>query len=276
MELFASIKAENALPIRIANFIALITVFLVNGLVGSGAVGGVNTGQAAARYPTFFTPASYAFSIWGLIYFNLAVWGFYQLFPRTFKSPLQNTGVSFWFLPNAVFNVMWVCVWQADLMYLSLIAMLGLLFTLCVVYYRQLDYVKQSTYTEYLTSILPFKMYLGWVMLATVVNIMCASTNTTDTKYVSASIVCLILSLFAEGVVGAVNADPVLPLVGCWATIAIAVNWRQQQPSIYNTAVGVAVVLGIEAIVILAYLVRRNVQQKRKSSSQESIDAINA
>ena len=42
-------------------------------------LGGKDIGEISAKYPNLFTPAGYAFSIWGLIYLLLLIYVIYQL-----------------------------------------------------------------------------------------------------------------------------------------------------------------------------------------------------
>ena len=44
-----------------------------NALAATGYVNGITPREISDRYPTVLTPAGYAFSIWTLIYFGLAI-----------------------------------------------------------------------------------------------------------------------------------------------------------------------------------------------------------
>ncbi len=48
--------------------LAMFVMFAVNTLSTTLPLNGVTPGEASARYPNLFVPASYVFSIWGVIY----------------------------------------------------------------------------------------------------------------------------------------------------------------------------------------------------------------
>ena len=60
---------KKSLPI--ANAIALIITVIINYLSNTGIFNGNTMGSVSAEYHNIFTPAGYAFSIWGLIYLGL-------------------------------------------------------------------------------------------------------------------------------------------------------------------------------------------------------------
>ena len=59
-------------------------------------------------YPTLITPASYAFAIWGLIYFSVAVFVVWGLVPSVRDNDLLFHKIGWWFLAGNTFNVLWI------------------------------------------------------------------------------------------------------------------------------------------------------------------------
>ena len=53
------------------NVLAVVVVIAVNGLANALPINGQQTGEISDRFPVFFVPAGYVFSIWGLIYLGL-------------------------------------------------------------------------------------------------------------------------------------------------------------------------------------------------------------
>jgi hypothetical protein len=241
-------------------------VFIVNGLASAGSIGNLQTGEISAKYETYITPAGYAFSIWGLIYFFLAWWGVYQLLPSTKQSQPINAGIGHIFLVNAVANVAWIFVWQYELIYLSLIIMLVILYTLALIYFNSQDFTPAASYVEYLSTQLGFRLYLGWIIAASIVNLYCASTNIVDPKFISAGVVGLVIGLLIEGGAGAYNLDPVLPGVGCWAITAIAIK-QKAVPQVYSAAVVCAGLLGVECAVLFGWNMLQIYRGKRSGWS---------
>ena len=64
--------------LQTANGIALIITIVINYLSNTGLFNGNTMATVSARYQNLFTPAGYAFSIWGLIYLGLLSFVFYQ------------------------------------------------------------------------------------------------------------------------------------------------------------------------------------------------------
>ena len=56
-----------------ANAASFIACLVFNALAGSGKLTGTSIGQVSALFPTFITPAGFAFSIWGVIYTCMAL-----------------------------------------------------------------------------------------------------------------------------------------------------------------------------------------------------------
>ena len=61
------------------NLIGFLLVLLLNTLANALPLNGYNTGELSDRYPNFFVPAGFTFSIWGIIYLLLIVFIVYQL-----------------------------------------------------------------------------------------------------------------------------------------------------------------------------------------------------
>ena len=63
--------------LQIANGIALVSTIVINYLSNTGAFNGKTIADFSDKYHNYFTPAGYAFSIWGLIYLGLLAFVIY-------------------------------------------------------------------------------------------------------------------------------------------------------------------------------------------------------
>ena len=151
---------------KIITLIAYAVMVTVNYLAVMLPLGGKSTGQISDNYQNLFAPAGYAFSIWGLIYALLAIYVVYQLLGKEDK---LVTKVNRIFIVNALFNALWIFTWHYDLIWLSVIIMFGLLFTLIKI----VDIFRGRTLTskENWLVRLPFSVYFGWITVATIANI---------------------------------------------------------------------------------------------------------
>ena len=59
---------NNNKTFQIINIFAILFTIAINALSNILLFGGVNTGEAADRFFSYFTPAGYVFSIWSVIY----------------------------------------------------------------------------------------------------------------------------------------------------------------------------------------------------------------
>jgi len=156
----------NTKIIRVLTLVAYMAMVVVNFLAMYLPLGGKSTGEVSDSYPNLFAPAGYAFSIWGLIYLLLAIYVIYQL--KRGNDVLLGK-VNRIFILNALLNAAWIFAWHYDVIWLSVIIMIGLLISLITI----ADILRKSTLTERERRLvcLPFSVYFGWITVATIANI---------------------------------------------------------------------------------------------------------
>jgi translocator protein len=158
---------------------SLIATLATNGLANALPLNGQTTGEISDRFPIPITPAGYVFSIWGLIYLGLIGYTGYQALPGQRKNQrLQRIGP--WFMLSCLANIAWILLWHYNRYRLTLIAMLGLLFSLIMIvrqldrdvaaWNEMIDSGEEPSTTEFTLVDLPFRVYLGWISVATIVN----------------------------------------------------------------------------------------------------------
>ncbi|TGD78256.1 tryptophan-rich sensory protein [Hymenobacter wooponensis] len=129
---------------------------------------GQTNAQVSYKYPTPLTPAGYAFSIWGLIFLSLLLYAVWQLLPAQRRNPLPDAVARPLVWAN-VLTGLWLVVFAYELIVPSMLVMLGILASLAVVYGRARQLVRRASSPWY--SSIPFGLYLGWISVATVVNV---------------------------------------------------------------------------------------------------------
>jgi len=152
--------------IKASTIVAYIVMIVTNSLAILLPIGGRSTGQVSENYSNLFAPAGYAFSIWGLIYALLGIYVIYQFQKK--KNNLTEK-INKIFIVNALLNASWIFAWHYDVIWLSVIIMLGLLLTLIKI----ADILKSNSLTseEKWFIKLPFSVYFGWITVATIANI---------------------------------------------------------------------------------------------------------
>ena len=154
--------------LRIINVVTLIATLYINYLGGSGQLGSETMASMSAKYPTLITPAAPAFAIWGFIYLLLIGFMGFQ-FSASGEKFTSKTGP--WFALSNVFNSAWILFWLNDQVPLATLMMIALLITLIVLSVK----LDLELYDEPVRVILfvwwPICIYLGWIVLATAVNL---------------------------------------------------------------------------------------------------------
>lgn len=206
---------------------AFAVVLLVNWLANALPLNGQNTGEVSARFNTYFTPAPYVFSIWGLIYLLLLGYVIYQALPRQAANPyLRKTGGLF--IVTCFFNVSWIFAWHYNQFGLSLFIMLCLLASLLLLY-MGLDFQgKEAAGLERWLVNLPFSIYVGWISVATIANtsvfLYARQWGGWGISYPTWTAIMLLVGTVLAVTVTHVRKDHTYGLVFVWAFIGVGVR----------------------------------------------------
>jgi hypothetical protein len=154
-------------------FVALsvIATILINALAEILPINGLGTGQISDSFKTYFVPAGYVFSIWGVIYLALIVYAIFQLLPSQRENPrMRSTG--YLFILSSIANCAWIFLWHYELFLLTLVIMVILLVSLIMIYVRLgIGSTQKGSAAETWMVRVPFSIYLGWITVATIANV---------------------------------------------------------------------------------------------------------
>ena len=256
----------NYRKFQIINVLAIIITIAMNSLANIVRFGGVTTGEAADTFFSYFTPAGYVFSIWGLIYALQFVFLVYQA--RSNQIEAEYLGkLNYFYLIAGIFNVTWLfafhfAVSTPILLLLTEPLILGLLISLLYIYVKLEIGVTEVPRNEKLAVHMPISVFVGWVSVATIANT--ASVLNTfltiplDVQYLWTSLV-LIVALLLAIIMLVMRKDFAYALVVVWAAIGIYAKWTTLEviPIIYWTALIVAIVT-LVAIIIVPLVKRKN------------------
>ena len=154
----------------VVNILCFGLVLLTNYLATALPINGVTQKELSAEYQIFLTPAGYVFSIWGLIYLGLTVYITVQALPK-WLDDARIRGLDLPFLVSSVCNALWLVVWHYRYLLVSVLLMLGLLISL-IWAYIQLDKNRSISKSSSMWFIdRTFSVYLGWVGMATILNL---------------------------------------------------------------------------------------------------------
>jgi hypothetical protein len=239
--------------LKVANGIALVVTIVMNYLSNSGVFNGNTMKTISDKYHNYFTPAGYAFSIWGLIYLGLL--GFVLFTGRDLFTKKDTTDtdpivekIGWWFVLSCAANSFWVVAWLYDYIGLSVLIMIVLLFSLLMVIKNtrmELDY---HPFKNYVFIFWPFALYAGWITVALVADIAAWLTKVGWDGWGLSEITWTIIMIVVAGLI---NIFMVwqrnlreYALVGIWALIAIAVsNENKVQSIVYACYIVSAIIL---------------------------------
>jgi hypothetical protein len=215
-------------PYKWWNLLFFLGVIAVNTLSVVLPLGGNSTGEISDKHHTYITPAGYAFSIWSLIYLLLAGFIIYQFRQSTgSRDSVQSIGI--WFVLSCIFNMGWLFLWHYLYIELSLAAMVLMLVSLIVIYRktRRIDY---PTPGEQWLIRLPFSIYLGWISVATIVNVSVVLYKNDWGGFglngITWAVIMLCVGTLLAVIVSFPYRDCIYPLVFTWAFFAIALEQR--------------------------------------------------
>ncbi|KAA3625790.1 MAG: tryptophan-rich sensory protein [Flavobacterium sp.] len=218
--------------LQILNIIALIAVLFINYLSNTGVMNNTTIGEVSSQVNSLFTPAPYAFTIWGLIYIFLIAFVIFQsrsLFTRVNDDDfVGKTG--WWFILSCIANCLWVYCWIYQYTGLSVLCIFLLLFSLLKIVVNN----NMERWDAPLSVIAflwwPFVIYSGWVTVASIANVATWLVKIGwDGFGISETIWTVVMIIIATSI-GLVltwtRSMREFALVGAWALTAIAVaNW---------------------------------------------------
>ena len=273
---------KKVLPV--ANAIALIVTIVINYLSNTGVFDGNTMATVSAKYPTLFTPAGYAFTIWIVIYLGLLGFIFYQFRkgPAPKRGPPQKSGpntnpvppvnpvptnrvpspessttvqqIGWWFVISCAANSCWVLAWLYGWTGLSVLIMLVLLMSLIKIILRTDMELTDPPLRLIAFVWWPFCFYSGWITVAFLANITVWLKATHWPPFENAQPAWAIAMVLLAGIVYLFMTwrrnMREYAFVGVWALVAVAIadsHPGHQSPAVSWTAYTVAATLFISS-----------------------------
>lgn len=235
--------------LQISNGIALVSTIIINYLSNTGNINNTTIGDVSNNLNSLFTPAGYAFSIWGFIYLLLLGFIVYQgrsLFVKVRNDDfILKTG--WWFVISCVANSAWVFAWLYGYTGLSCVFIFLLLIALLKIVINNVMELWDAPISIIAFVWWPFVFYSGWVTVASIANV---SSYLVKTDWDGFGISPVTWTISMIGIATIINLLVTwqrnmreFALVGAWALIAIAVANKSDQETIYITAIIAAGIL---------------------------------
>ena len=248
---------------------SVILVIAVNYISQIMEFNGTTIGEISSRYVNLFTPASYAFAIWGIIFLALLAYGIFQIrrafFSKKESEYIEQTG--YWLLLANILNCCWVFTFVYDYTGLSVFIMFGILISLIKIILNTNMERWDAPFSTIAFIWWPIGLYSGWISVATIANISAYLSKldwnggilSEQTWTIGMIIVAIILNLL---IIWKRNMRE-FALVGIWALLAIYIRHEGSYNSIGYTALIGSIILLI-AITIFGYKNRKTNQFKNK------------
>ncbi|AZQ43395.1 hypothetical protein [Nonlabens ponticola] len=239
----------------ILNLISIIVLIAWNGYANSGNFNGNTVGDLSAEYSNLFTPASYAFAIWGLIFLMLLVFGVYGVYyafakatslkPRAYRTNFVVSTAP-WFLLANICCTAWVGFWLEEMIGISVLLMVGILvfLLLCV---RSIDMELWDAPFPLIAFVWwPLCLYTGWISVAIIANV--ASYLNEIMEFTRDQEIYITIAMVVVAAV--INILMVwyrnmreYASVGVWALVAIYVRHKDEVELISYVAIAAAAIL---------------------------------
>jgi tryptophan-rich sensory protein len=247
-------KAADTLR-QVLVLVATVATIAFNGISQAIPVGGRTSADVSNQYTTYFTPANYAFAIWGVIYLLLSGYAIYQALPSQ-RANANARKIGWLYILSCALNCVWITLFQYNQIAMSVVVIIGFLLTLTAIYVRlDTGRAKVSTADRWLLQ-MPFSVYLGWLSVATIANIavLGVAQGWGDPLGIAAptwAAIMLVVATLVGLILAITRRDAAYVLVFVWAFTAI-INKQAATPVVTTTAaITVVLLLGVLAGSIL-------------------------
>lgn len=236
--------------LQISNGIVFVITIIINYLSNTSTINNTTIGEVSRNLNSLFTPAGYAFAIWGFIYLLLLGFIIYQ--GRSLFVKVRNDDfvlkIGWWFVISCLANSAWVFFWLYGYTGLSCVFIFLLLFSLLKIVMNNAMELWDAPISVIVFLWWPFVFYSGWVTVASIANVSSYLTKIEWSGFGMSdeawTIFMIIIALIINLIVTWTRNMREFALVGAWALIAIAV-------ANYNQEVSIAYVAGIAAFFLI-------------------------
>ena len=236
------------------NIASVILVLFVNYYSQTGAINDKTVGSLSIEYNNLFTPASFAFAIWGMIFLGLILLAIFQggtLFSRR-RAFSSFDHMGFIFALVNLGNATWVIVWLYEFTFLSVLVMTGMLIGLLTILIRFSANMATYSLLEKLFVLVPVNIYAGWIAVATIANVAAFLSKLGWTggvfSEVAWTIIMITIAVGANIFVTWTKSVKAFSLVGIWALYAIYARHESSYESIAFAALAGLIVLGVSTL----------------------------
>ncbi|WP_378185853.1 tryptophan-rich sensory protein [Aquimarina sp. W85] len=241
--------------LSVLNLISVLLVIAVNYSAQVFRFNNTTIGELSKQYANLFTPAGYAFSIWGLIFISLLTYSLFQIRRAFFSSKKSGfiLATSYWFFSANLLNVAWVLAFTYDYTGISVLIMFALLFSLLKIVLAT-NMERWDAPIEIIAFVWwPICLYSGWIAVASIANtsayLVKIDWGALGLSEITWTIIMIIVAVLVNLFMLVTRNMREFALVGVWALIAIYVKQNTSHPSI-----GIVALIGIVLLILAVAL----------------------
>ena len=234
--------------LAILNTVVIAATIAFNSMASAGGINGNTVGGISDRYDTLFTPAGYAFAIWGIIYLALIAHAVFQL-RRAFSKTRENDFIlraGPWMTVANVANILWLYAWLNEYIGLSLLLMVVILVSLLILVIR-LNMERWDAPFPIIAFVWwPICIYSGWIAVATIANVSSLLVSLEWQALLSAegwATVMIVVAVVLNLLMIRLRNMREFAAVGVWALVAISLRHWDSIAVLQWTALIGAIVL---------------------------------
>ncbi len=239
-----------AATLRVLALVAVAANVAYNALYSRLAGGADTLAAITARHPSPFTPANYAFAIWGLIYLGFVAYAVWQFAPRR-RTDARVGVASLWLIAINALAALWIALFTQEWLGRALVPLVA-------------GFAGAIGFRAAVRSLPAWiravaSVYLGWSAVAALAGVALwlapsstAAASVADTAWAT----LFVLAAFGFGMMALLDGDVVVPAVVAWALAAIFVAARVSDAIVSFVALALAVVLACSALAALAHIVK--------------------
>ena len=253
-------QKTRRLAVLAATVFAIVVPVLQN-LLGLG----LTQAEFAADGNSTLRVAGYAFSIWGLIYFGIALYAIRQVLPNTGESTLINR--MGWPSFVAFFGIgLWIIMAAMNLRVASVVVIFASLLAVLLPLLALSGVIRSTpnAHRDRMLLIWPLAALAGWLTIASPLNLITTATALDALPSALSPLGWAILAVVVVTIVGLgvtwALRTIAYPLPIAWGLIGAFVAEQEVKPVLAFTALGAALVLVVGGV-IFAFGLRRGIDR---------------
>ena len=235
--------------LAVLNFVSVILNIAINYIAQTGSFNNTTVGEMSEKYSNLFTPADYAFSIWGLIFLSLlisSIFMIYQAFTDGKHTKfIKNTSI--WFIVANIGTGLWVIAWLYEFTGMSVVLMFLVLAKLLKLIINNDMEIWDAPFKVIAFYWWPICIYSGWITVASIANM---AAWLTEIGWDGALFSEVEWTVIMIGVAVIINLLMIhlrnmreFALVGIWALVAIYMRHQGTEDFIAGTALAGSILL---------------------------------